>query len=257
MALSIDTGCAIRTVADRRRLVEAIRDAHADEQETDWVEWKTKVNLREKKWQAEIARQILGFANRHPGRAASLCAGCGYLVLGVEPGNLSGVSPVDAAKLDDGVSRYVGKDGPQWNPDYVQVGVGTVLVITVEPPSWGDRIFAFEKEFEEFKNGDVFVRRNGKTERANAAEIRMLTERAAARGDRLGVDLEWWEDPTEAVALDTSEAAVDAWIEKERTTLLASSGLVELSVRDGTVGAAAIAARIKRERPEHEKAVES
>lgn len=255
MALSIDIGRALRTVTERQQLVEAIRDALLHEQETDSVEWKGSVDLTEKKWQAEIARQVIGFANRHPGRVASTWGGCAYLVLGAAPGAVSGITPVDSAKLDDTVSVYAGKDGPQWSPDYVQVDGTTVLVVTVEPPQWGDTIFAFRKTFEGYANGDVFTRRNGKTERANHQEIRMLTERAATRGDRLGVDLEWWESPCEASALDLSETAVERWITDERNALLAS----RLPSRRGptrVLGDLAAEARNERERPEHEKKVE-
>lgn len=175
MALSIDTNRALRSVSELRELVEAIRDALSHEQETDAIEWKATVDLTEKKWQAEIARQVIGFANRHPGRAATSFGGCAYLVLGASPGTVSGITPVDSAKLDDTVSVYAGTDGPQWSPDYVQVDGKTVLVVTVEPPLWGHRVCAFRKAFETYEDGDVFMRRNGKTEKANHQEMRMLS----------------------------------------------------------------------------------
>jgi hypothetical protein len=256
MALILDTSRPLRSVSERQRLVEAIRDAPAHEQETDAIEWKGTVDLAEKKWQAEIARQVIGFANRHPGRAAMTFGGCAYLVLGVSPGSVVGITPVDAAKLDDTVCVYAGKDGPQWSPDYVQVDGQPVLVITVEPPQWGHPMFALRKTFETYEDGDVFTRRNGKTQKANHQEIRMLSDRAAAQGDRLGIDLEWFEAPSEAAALDVSEEAVDAWIEQERATLLAASG-VRRRLREGTVGAATFEDRVRRERPEHEKKVEA
>lgn len=253
MALTIDTQRALRTVPQHQSLVDAIRGAPSHEQETDWVEWKVGVDLREKAWQAEIGRQTLGFANRHPDRAASVCGGCAYLVLGVEPGNLEGVNPVDAAALDDSVSAYVATDGPQWAPDYVRLDGKTVLVITIEPPRWGDRIFAFEKEFPGFKNGDVFIRRHGKTEHANAQELRMLSERAAARGDRLMVDLDWWEEPGQAVAIDVSEEAVEAWVASEKRALLADTAL-----GFGRRASSRIAAELveTRDRQSHERDVE-
>ena len=96
MSLSIDTSRPIRTPAERRELVRAIRDSTPGE--LDWVEWKSGADLREKRWKVEIARQVLGFRNRDPGRAGLNVEGCAYLLIGVEPGDLSGVSPIDSAE---------------------------------------------------------------------------------------------------------------------------------------------------------------
>ena len=217
----------------------AIRDAPAHEQETDWVEWKGDVDLAEKQWKAEIARQVIGFANRHPDRARRECAGCAYLVIGATPGSVRGVSPIDAAKLENGVSVYIGRDGPQWSPDYVDVDGCTVLVITVEPPEWGDRIYVFEKEFESFKSGDAFVRRSGNVEKANAQEMRMLSARAAEGETRLAVDLDWWEDEVQVTPIDLSEQAVSAWVESERRAFYD-----ELPFGASTVSSAATLAKL-------------
>jgi hypothetical protein len=230
MSLSLgETNRAIRTAAGRRQLVLAIRDAPDHEMETDSIEWKDGINLRESRWKVEIARQVIGFANRHPDRARRVFEGCAYLVLGVKPGKLSGVAPIDPAQLEDAVSTYMGRDGPEWDADYVETEDATVLVVTVEPPRWGDRIFALEKEFSfsdghvsvHYRSGDVFVRRQGKTERANAQEMRMLSDRAAASGERLAVDLTWWEDEVTPVQpIDLGEDAVKVWLDSERARLL-------------------------------------
>jgi hypothetical protein len=170
MALDIDTNQAFLSVALRRTLVAAVRDAPEHEGEPDWVEWKSTVDLREKRWMAEIARHVLRFANRDPERAQRAAEGFGYLLLGVEPGNLCGVSPIDSAQLESGTSPYLGRDGPQMSTEYVELEGTPVLVITVRPPRAGDRIFSLEKAFQQdepggihvhYPNGAVFVRREG------------------------------------------------------------------------------------------------
>ena len=89
------------------------------------------------------------------------------------------------------MASYLGRDGPQWNPDLEEVDGLTVLVITVEAPRQGDPIFTLEKQFESYRNGDVFVRRAGKTEKASAVDIRALTSRARAKTPSgLALDLE-------------------------------------------------------------------
>jgi hypothetical protein len=218
VSLNVDLSKPIRTPAARRGLVSSVRDATPDEFELDWVEWKSTVDLSAKQWKAELARQIQGFANRHPDKAAQVLRGCAYLLVGVEPGNLCGVKPIDSAELEDGLTQYLGSDGPQWNPDVEVVDGQTVLVITVEPPSWGDRIFSCRKEFGSYRNGDIFIRRRGKTERANASEVQMLEERARAGGERrVAIELAWWKDEETAITpVDSSVEVRDAWLASER-----------------------------------------
>src|SRR5262249_2152274 len=150
-----------------------VRDAAAAESEPDWLEWKSTVDLSEKRWQYEIARFVLGAANRMPHRAAQQADGHGYMLLGVEPQNLCGVTRIDNADLERGVCAYTGRDGPHWSPEYVEISGVDVLVVTVAPPKAGDPIFALAKEFNH-PDGTVFVRRSGKTERATNAEHRQL-----------------------------------------------------------------------------------
>jgi hypothetical protein len=103
-------------------LIEAIADAPTQESEPEWLEWKSAVELSEKRWAAEIARHIIGFANRLPDKAARTAGGFAYLVLGVEPQNVCGVSAVDNADLEAAVASYTGRDGPQRSPEYIEVG---------------------------------------------------------------------------------------------------------------------------------------
>lgn len=110
------------------------------EEESIWVEWKTSPIL-EQAGRANVARNILGLANRLPDRAATTAEGYGYILVGVEPGNLEGVTPVEHADLENWLTPYLGPTGPQWVPSYVQDQGKHVLLISVDPPRWGDPIF--------------------------------------------------------------------------------------------------------------------
>jgi hypothetical protein len=226
VALPIDTTSAVRGPSARLALVKALRDASTSEPETDWIEWKSEADLTAKAWQGELASHILGFANRDPKVAARNVEGYAYLLVGVEAGALAGVAPLDPAKLDDGLSRYLGgADGPRWEPDYIEVDGQTVLVITIEAPREGDRIFTLRKAFttesgRTHPEGRIFVRRLGKTSpEPSSAEIEMLTARL--RPPRQGLNLELLrsgDDPI--VPLLTSPKTRAEWLEKIRAGLM-------------------------------------
>lgn len=184
MAVVIDTSRALRTPSELVSLVRAIVAA-LPEDELDWIEWKCVGNLSDKATQGTIARHILGMANRRPEQAALRAQGCGYLVMGAEPGGSPGITPIDPSQLDQGVQPYLGPDGPAWSPQYVQEAGATVLVMTVERPEPGHRIFTLEREFTRsngkiYLAGTVFVRRPGRTIQAEPADMRALEERLAA-----------------------------------------------------------------------------
>lgn len=107
MTLAIDTGRAVASHGARVDLVRALLAAPAGELETDYLEWKTGVELSV--WAAPISRHILGFANREPQRAGRYFAGFAYFVLGAGPdGDLTGVTWADSADLSNWIDRYVG-----------------------------------------------------------------------------------------------------------------------------------------------------
>ena len=80
-----------------------------------------------------------------PERAAEHVEGCGFLVMGAEPGNLASVTAVDPAVFGQGTEPYLGSIGPAWSSQYVRDGTLTVLVITVKAPRHGQPIFALER----------------------------------------------------------------------------------------------------------------
>jgi hypothetical protein len=79
-------------------------------------------------------------ANRSYADARRHAAGCGYLVIGAEPGAVTGVAEVDPAVLDQGIRAYLGSEGPACGMSYVRKGGASMLVVTVEPPAPGHMI---------------------------------------------------------------------------------------------------------------------
>jgi hypothetical protein len=228
MALDVDTTQALRRPADLLALVHAITKAHSKD-EPDWLEWKSTLDLLSAEGRFHVVRTILALANRVPDRAAQWCQGVGYLVVGAEPGNVSGVAEVDPAVLDDKVSPYLGgARGPAWNPTYVAVDGKHVLVIAVEPPRRGDPIFTLRKAGPGPK-GAVYVRKPGKTTPADDADLDALQERLKAP-TRVGLELEVsvvgdlplsWFDPSQ------TPEEIDAWVEQQRAELIAAAEATE------------------------------
>ncbi len=223
--LPIDTSRPARTRAEQVALVEAVRDAPADEQETNYLEWKGTLDLASKAARATLAKAVLGFSNRRPDVAGRNCGGCAYLLVGVEPGSLAGVEPVDAAKLESGLAPYVGPS-VQWRPDYVEVGDRKVLVVTVEPPQWGDPVHPVRKSFlgdadkPLLPEGTVFVRHQASTDPAKAPDIDDLSRRAARRTDNdLAINVRRLDDsPLRRV--DRREESIAAIVRHRRDFLM-------------------------------------
>lgn len=120
MALNVDTSAPLRSPQSVTALLEAIRRAPVGSQETHWVEWKSTLDFGSKADRFAAARAIIAFANRDPVSSGRDCGGEAYLVVGVAPGQLVGVTEVlDAAALHDKLRPYV--DGPQWSVDYFKV----------------------------------------------------------------------------------------------------------------------------------------
>ncbi|MDQ1446339.1 MAG: hypothetical protein QOF60_661 [Actinomycetota bacterium] len=220
MSIDLDIRAAIRH-PDLGRVVQAVVDADAHD-EADWIEWKSDPDLSTKRGCFSIARTILGMANRVPAAANLVCEGLGYIVVGAEPGNLAGVVSVDPADLDQILAPWLGGvEGPRYTPTYVLIDGRKVLVVVVEAPKNGDPIYALRKESEGGRDGDVFVRKSGRTERANSADLKALMERAAADNAATpdldvslvgSIPLSWF-DPT------TIDTTVAAWVADRRRAM--------------------------------------
>jgi len=188
--------------------------------ELDWIEWKSGYDLLQPEAQSEMSRHLLGFASRDPSAAAAVAGGCAYLVVGVEPANVQGIRPIDSAQLSKAIDQYPGGiDGPRWSPDYVNCQGRAVLVITVEPPAWGDPFHTLRRGFRNYLPGAIFVRRKGETEQANPAEILMLTERATRRTPQIAIGLRWAGANPEILPAGVTAREIDVWAESERSDL--------------------------------------
>lgn len=155
--------------------------------ETDWLEWKSALDLTTTAGRFEASRQILGMANRVPGLARQNCGGYGYILVGVEQGAMPGTDRLDPARLHDGVNPYLEATGPAWWPRFIQVDNTTVLAIEVEPPRPGDSIHTLKKSYDSSDRGTIFVRKNGKTHPAEPEDIANLERRV--QGAHLDLDL--------------------------------------------------------------------
>jgi hypothetical protein len=237
VTLNIESNSALRRPSELQGLVRAV--LHADPaDEPDWIEWKSSRPLTTREGQADAARHILGFANRHPDRAGRNFEGCGYLLIGVQPGKLFGTERIDPAELEAGLRRYLGDPGPQWSFHNVSYQERHVALFVVEPPRWGDPIYCLERDFASYQAGTVFVRRRGSTHAASPADMRYLQERLLRRADYIQVEVGWREAPAQVTPLELGPAAVEEWISAERAALLAPlSPLAPIRIRREKVDA--------------------
>ncbi len=205
--------------AEWASVLDAIYHAQPADEQT-WLEWKSRLDLRSKEQMATlVAKAIIAFANRDPTEAAACVGGIGILVIGVEPGNVSGVVQIDNADLDQMLTSYLGSDGPVWQPHWDQYKGETVLIIEVSAPAWGDPPHAFRKEYANIGDGAIYVRRRARSVPADHRDIRRLVDRYANRPDdntldiTIGVD-----DPT--MLSRYTWTGIDTFIEAERERLL-------------------------------------
>ncbi|MGC1184223.1 MAG: hypothetical protein WBA31_03605 [Candidatus Dormiibacterota bacterium] len=238
MTLDLDTRAALRGISDIRRLVNAILAASPTD-ETDWLEWKSGLNLGTREGCFAVARTVLGMANRMPEDAARACEGVGYVVVGAEPGNLNGVESVDSAITDQIMEQYLGgADGPRWAPvDIVVEGDKHVFVVTVEPPRAADKIFTLRREFGPDTNGRVFVRKRGRTVPANAADMDALQRRLTSVVSASSADLRVGFVETDPMTWFDAQAvhkALEKWADDRVQEYMDRAKLVERSRHPST-----------------------
>ncbi|MFF3716087.1 AlbA family DNA-binding domain-containing protein [Streptomyces prasinus] len=215
MTLDVDHSKAFRTPLQLRSLAEAVKSA-GEHDENDWIEWKSNYNLSEKQTKATLARHILAMANRSVEKSSQAASGFGYILVGVEPGKVSGVATIDLADLESGIRPYLGPQGPEWIPSYVAVGGKEVLVIAVDPPKDGDPIHTLHKDFDKYYAGMIFVRRTAQTVIAGPGEVLLLTQRAQSSEERQSLSIESLDNPVEVPSWPWLEETVSSLLEKER-----------------------------------------
>lgn len=259
MALNIDVDRGLRRPADLMMLVEAVV-AGKDEDEADWVEWKSTLDLTTPKGTFSLARQILGSAHRHPEQAARFMEGLGYVIVGAEPGSVEGVLPVDLAKLDASLGTYLGSPGPVWGGVYLEVQGKDVLAVTVEAPRWGDRFHPLAKTYQGQGKasgadaGTIFVRKQARTVPAGPGDIQMLQDRLV-RGHQedqsLDLVVDWPAEPGELVALDRTPETFDEWLDRRRAVVLAMQPPKRKRKEGGSAFGAMLAESMTRDRRTH------
>jgi hypothetical protein len=240
--LNLDTSTPLRSLPRLEELVRAVRDSPASTQEQPFVEWKSEGDASEKKWRAELAHQVLGMANRDPDAAGAWFGGCAYILLGVAPGELRGTRVHDSADIEKWLAPYVGRtpDGPEWTSTFPEIDGKHVLVLTIEPPKWGDPIWTCHKEYladpraqgptdaakapvsrpkVALRAGAIYVRHKASTEEADAADIAMLQRRLLGNRRRIGGISVLLTLDSMAVPVDANPETVAAWAERERKAL--------------------------------------
>jgi len=216
-------------------LITAVLEA--DEQdENDWVEWKSTLDLTQPRGLVHVSRAILGFANRDPQNGQQPFGGTAYLLIGVTPGTLQGVEPVDFEKLQPKLARYLGTPGPSWRHHYVPPAEDPalrVLVIEVPAPKPGQYPYPWHTDYQpadrtetRAASGTLFVRRGSRTERANYGEVLMLAARAAQgaaprRLTDLGLEVTVLNSAAPLRTASVPDAAIEEWLERRRQVLLA------------------------------------
>ncbi|MER7116602.1 ATP-binding protein [Saccharomonospora azurea] len=208
----------------RHREWQAVLDAvyrAEDSDEQTWIEWKSTLDLKSRKDIAEnVAKHILAFANRDPESSKKQVEGAGILLIGLEPGSVKGVDPVDNADLDQIISHFVGDDGPEWQPHWLTYQEKTVLAIEVAAPQWGDPIHCFKREIDRIRNGAIYVRRLARSEPATSEDVRRLSLRLTRKvNDKLGVDVVV-DVPGSLSKISMNDHLLKVFIEHEKRRLL-------------------------------------
>lgn len=229
MPLDIDPAQRFDTAERVVALVRAVLGAEESDEKV-WLEWKGPLDLSGAAGQYNLTRQILGFANRMPEVAAPWAEGHAYVVIGAQPGGTpGGMAVMDPAVLENRLRGWVGtgSQGPRWHGSYVTVDGGSVLVVEVDPPRWGDPVYPLRKAYERVPAGTVLVRHAGSVEPAGPAEMDALSARAGRRATpRVAVDVGVAANvvPLHTLAVDEwlTDDCQERWLEIRRKALLQS-----------------------------------
>ena len=184
MSLAIDTSRAFRFPDELAGLVTVVVQHAGDYEETNWLEWKAGLDLTSEAAFCHLPHTVLGFANRDPEVAAQHAEGFAYLIIGAEPGDVSGVTPIDSGDMSSKLRSYMG-DTIRWHAAYVDTDGKKVLVLSVEPPRPGDPIHTLRKKLRNHPPGQIFVRLHGQSVIASPDHIEMLSKRLTS-GNHIG-----------------------------------------------------------------------
>ena len=153
--------------------------ASDDRLERYFLELKSDVDLGAKHGRHKVVKFILGAANRDPAKAGKRFGGYAVMLLGVGAGSATGISPCEAQDLEREIRKFTGAEGPGWDYEQIPVDVDhSVIAIVVDPPT--GRVWPCLADGEGMTNGDIYVRGDGRTEKATGAEIQAMLTRAGA-----------------------------------------------------------------------------
>jgi hypothetical protein len=107
VTLTIYTGTALRKGEQLEQLVRAIAAADGED-ETNWLEWKSRLDLTKNDDRGKLAKGTLGFSNRPIDIASRHCEGCGYFIVGVDHAAVHGIDRVDLADLENALIAWLG-----------------------------------------------------------------------------------------------------------------------------------------------------
>lgn len=151
--------------------------ASDDSQERYFLELKSEVDLSTKHGWHKVAKFILGAANRDPVKAAKRFGGYAVMLVGIGNGMASGIALFEAKDLEREVKKFTGAEGPSWDYEQIPVADGrAVIAIIVDPPT--GRIWPSLADGQGLFNGDVYLRGDGKTEKATGGELQAMLARA-------------------------------------------------------------------------------
>lgn len=158
-------------------LVDALRGRDDRHVERDYLELKSV-----EKWDAsafaKIAKFILAAGNRTS--VSEHFDGRAVMVLGIDKsGAVSGVPERDDHVIRESIERLLPERSPDW--DFIIVRDMTsgqdVVVLHVNPPSEGDRLYVAERDGHDLLDGAVYVRKGSQTRPAKSRELYALLDR--------------------------------------------------------------------------------
>lgn len=183
--------------------------ASDDRLERYFLELKSDVDLTEKRGRHKVAKFILGAANRDPVKAAKRFGGHAVLLLGVGNGKASGIGPFEAQDLEREVQKFTGADAPEWDYEQISVDAGhDVIAIVVDPPT--GRIWPCLADGEGMTNGDIYLRGDGKTEKATGAQVQAMLARRTTASTLPDITVE---AAGNALAVQFDLELLTAWVE--------------------------------------------
>jgi hypothetical protein len=218
----IDTTGALRTDDELLRLVAAIHDSRPEAQETNWLEWKSTLDLSTAAGKFAVAKAVLGFANRSVEDARLHCGGVAYMVVGVEPGAAAGIPAIDHANLTPGIKTYAST--ARFTPRTIRFEDVEVLVVVVEAPEPGDPQHTLQKQYDKFHAGIVFHRGAGRTAPAGPKEVEMLGRRLLQGAQRPELDLTMTANADPLIRLSIEREQLEDWLCRHETYVRANSG---------------------------------